>query len=260
MSPIHRVSTEFLAWAGGETDYSAGPYNMYMKSMSVTDYSTGSSYSYSDQSGTWESITSEGGQVNGNSDAAPMSTESAPAVTATVESGPIPFSGTHRETSSFVTPDVWPWVPTGSAAASEPSDWPKSGSGQPTAGACASEQCRPSYCLPESPAKTDVSSQSVRPSAASVSSSASSSHYGLKHHSTKTTSMSSTISMTSVTFADTDSEATDSPSVGTTSATHAGASNTPHVAPAFDAANSMLKVPSAMGAFCMLVGGGLAMF
>ena len=235
---------------------------MYMKSMSVTDYSTGSSYSYSDHSGTWESITSEGGQVNGNDDAAPMSTESAPTVTATVDSGPIPFSGTHRETSSFVTPDVWPWVATGSAEASEPSDWPTSGSGQPTAGACASEQCRPSYCLHESPAKTVVSSsQSVRPSVSSVSSSVSSSHFGLKHHSTMATSMSSMTSTASMTSVDSDSEATGSPSVGMSSAaTHTGASNTPHVAPTLDAAGSMLKVSSAMGAFCMLVGGGLAMF
>lgn len=37
-------------------------------------------------------------------------------------------------------------------------------------------------------------------------------------------------------------------------------SNTAHVAPTAGAANSMLEVPAAIGAFCMLVGGALAMF
>ncbi|OJJ30365.1 hypothetical protein ASPWEDRAFT_120379 [Aspergillus wentii DTO 134E9] len=125
-----------IQWAGGVVDYSAGPYTMYLKSLSATDYSTGSSYSYSDKTGTWESIVAEGGQVNGNSAAEPKSTESAPPVTATIDSAPIPFSGTHRETSSFVTPSEWPWIPTATAESSEPtskslpSGWTFSGSGQ----------------------------------------------------------------------------------------------------------------------------------
>jgi hypothetical protein len=43
-------------WAGGTTDYTKGPFNMYVKSARVTDYSTGKEYSYGDHSGTWESI------------------------------------------------------------------------------------------------------------------------------------------------------------------------------------------------------------
>nr|AIA94815.1 Glyco_hydro_16 [uncultured Zygosaccharomyces] len=31
-----------IEWAGGEIDYSAGPYSMYVKSVIVSDYSTGS--------------------------------------------------------------------------------------------------------------------------------------------------------------------------------------------------------------------------
>ncbi|EYE95065.1 glycoside hydrolase family 16 protein [Aspergillus ruber CBS 135680] len=124
-----------IQWAGGETDYSAGPYTMYLKSLKVTDYSTGSSYAYGDKSGSWESIVAEGGQVEGNS-AAPQSTVAAPPVTSTVENIPIPWSGTHRETSSFVTPSIWPWVPTPttlvsstSESTSLPSGWTFSGSG-----------------------------------------------------------------------------------------------------------------------------------
>lgn len=47
-----------IEWAGGLTDYSAGPYTMYVQSAKVTDYSSGSAYKYSDKSGSWESIKS----------------------------------------------------------------------------------------------------------------------------------------------------------------------------------------------------------
>jgi len=43
-------------WAGGTTDYSQGPYTMYVKSVEVEDYSTGKEYVYTDRSGSWESI------------------------------------------------------------------------------------------------------------------------------------------------------------------------------------------------------------
>ncbi|KAJ5468252.1 Cell wall glucanase [Penicillium sp. IBT 31633x] len=118
-----------IDWAGGQTDYSQGPFKMYLKSMTVTDYSTGTSYSYGDRSGSWQSIVAEGGTVNGNKDAAPTSTESAPAITATVDSVPVPWSGTHRETSTWVTPNVWPWVASGSPQASSTGfqyDWESS--------------------------------------------------------------------------------------------------------------------------------------
>jgi hypothetical protein len=43
-------------WAGGDTDYSQGPFTMHVKSVRVTDYSSGSEYQYGDKSGSWESI------------------------------------------------------------------------------------------------------------------------------------------------------------------------------------------------------------
>ena len=43
-------------WAGGETDYNAGPYTMHVKHVQVTDYSDGKEYVYGDRSGAWESI------------------------------------------------------------------------------------------------------------------------------------------------------------------------------------------------------------
>lgn len=45
-----------IAWAGGETDYDAGPFTMWVKNCRITDYSKGTSYSYGDSSGTWDSI------------------------------------------------------------------------------------------------------------------------------------------------------------------------------------------------------------
>ena len=54
-----------IQWAGGEIDYSKGPYTMYVQSVRVTDFSTGSEYKYGDTSGTWQSIQT----VPGNSTA-----------------------------------------------------------------------------------------------------------------------------------------------------------------------------------------------
>lgn len=59
--PSNRIGT--IEWAGGETDYSKGPYSFVVKSISVQDYSTGSAYSYSDHSGSWTSIQSTDGEV-----------------------------------------------------------------------------------------------------------------------------------------------------------------------------------------------------
>ncbi|CAJ2504574.1 Uu.00g119680.m01.CDS01 [Anthostomella pinea] len=45
-----------IEWAGGLTDYDKGPYTMYIKSAAVQDYSTGKEYTYSDMSGSSDSI------------------------------------------------------------------------------------------------------------------------------------------------------------------------------------------------------------
>jgi beta-glucanase (GH16 family) len=106
-----------IAWAGGPTDYSAGPYTMYLRSIAVTDYSTGTQYTYSGSAGTWQSIQSTGGTINPKGGAnTPTDTSNAPAVTSAASSAPLPFEGTHRDDSStYVTPSVWPWVGTATA-------------------------------------------------------------------------------------------------------------------------------------------------
>lgn len=45
-----------IAWAGGVTDFTKGPYTMIVQSMQVNDASKGSAYSYSDKTGDWQSI------------------------------------------------------------------------------------------------------------------------------------------------------------------------------------------------------------
>ena len=43
-------------WAGGDTDYTQAPFTMHVKNAHIADFSTAKEYSYSDQSGSWESI------------------------------------------------------------------------------------------------------------------------------------------------------------------------------------------------------------
>lgn len=61
--PSNEIGT--IEWAGGLTDYSELPFDMYIKSVIVADYSTGSEYEYTDTSGEWTSIKAIDGEVNG---------------------------------------------------------------------------------------------------------------------------------------------------------------------------------------------------
>lgn len=75
-----------IEWSRGPTDYSKGPFSMVVRSAVITDYSTGKKYIYGDNSGTWQSIRSEGGKINGNigNAGAITVTASAPAATNTI--------------------------------------------------------------------------------------------------------------------------------------------------------------------------------
>ncbi|KAH9908901.1 concanavalin A-like lectin/glucanase domain-containing protein [Xylariomycetidae sp. FL2044] len=100
-----------IEWARGPTDYSQGPFSMSVKSVKITDYSTGTSYSYGDTSGTWESIVSDGGEVNGNADGAGALTTTAVASAATSTStASVPaggIGGTSSTGSSSDLPEGW---------------------------------------------------------------------------------------------------------------------------------------------------------
>ncbi|KAF2664767.1 cell wall glucanase [Microthyrium microscopicum] len=85
-----------IAWAKGPTDYTKGPFTMYVKSIAVTDYSTGTQYKYTGTTGNWQNIQAVGGTISGNSNGkSPSSVSaSAPAITSLSSGGPIPFQGT----------------------------------------------------------------------------------------------------------------------------------------------------------------------
>ena len=53
-----------IEWAGGESSYD-DTYTMNIKSIFVTDYSTGDKYEYTDNSGDWKSIKAIDGDING---------------------------------------------------------------------------------------------------------------------------------------------------------------------------------------------------
>lgn len=113
-----------IAWAGGPTDYSQGPFPMRVKSALVSDYSTGKSYLYGDNSGTWQSIRSEGGAINGNIDNSGGLTVTATATAATNQLAPsIPPGGIGGQGSTS-TQTGWPWTGTGTAASNPiPDGW-----------------------------------------------------------------------------------------------------------------------------------------
>lgn len=119
-----------IDWARGPTDYTQGPFSMYVRDIKVTDYSTGSSYSYGDTSGDWTSITAEGGEVNGNADGAGVLTTTAVAAgtTSTAEASvPAGIGGsTTTSSGSSDLPDGWVMtsegkiVPIGSSSSVNP--------------------------------------------------------------------------------------------------------------------------------------------
>ncbi|KAI0021018.1 concanavalin A-like lectin/glucanase domain-containing protein [Xylariomycetidae sp. FL0641] len=102
-----------IGWARGPTDYSKGPFSMTVQRIKITDYSTGSHYSYGDTSGNWQSIQAEGGEVNGNLNGAGGLTTTAvahgSAATATIPAGALGGS----QTGSSSLPDGWVMTPSG---------------------------------------------------------------------------------------------------------------------------------------------------
>jgi beta-glucanase (GH16 family) len=111
-----------ISWARGPTDYSEGPFTMYVKNMVITDYSTGSSYSYSDTSGDWTSITSNGGKINGNLNGAGSLTVTATAGSTATASVPAGALGSSTNTISATLPSGWVMTSSGKVVPSASSE------------------------------------------------------------------------------------------------------------------------------------------
>ncbi|KAF2090113.1 glycoside hydrolase family 16 protein, partial [Saccharata proteae CBS 121410] len=55
-----------IGWAGGTTDFGDAPFTMYVQSVDIVNYSPGSGYKWTDETGDWTSIEVEGGSTGSN--------------------------------------------------------------------------------------------------------------------------------------------------------------------------------------------------
>ncbi|KAJ5370882.1 uncharacterized protein N7496_006974 [Penicillium cataractarum] len=55
-----------IEWAGGETDYTAGPFSMYVESVKIINYNPASAYKYTDKTGAYTSIKATNGTTSTN--------------------------------------------------------------------------------------------------------------------------------------------------------------------------------------------------
>jgi hypothetical protein len=74
-----------IEWAGGLTDFSKGPFSMYVQSVKIINYNPAASYQYTDQTGQWQSIKTLGGAAT----APPTESGSS---NSTTGGGEVPFS------------------------------------------------------------------------------------------------------------------------------------------------------------------------
>ncbi|KAI0547428.1 concanavalin A-like lectin/glucanase domain-containing protein [Xylaria curta] len=103
-----------ISWARGPTDYSKGPFSMVVQRVKITDYSTGSKYSYGDTSGSWQSIRSEGGSVNGNlGGAGDLTTTAVTSAISSTSTADVPAGGIGSGSSASSSSNLPPgWVMT----------------------------------------------------------------------------------------------------------------------------------------------------
>jgi len=111
-----------IEWSHGPTDYTKGPFDMVVQSIMVQDYSTGKEYTYSDKSGSSQSIKAVDGQIN----AGPQTgTGNADSLSSAVgSSSSIASTGANSGSSSFQAP-----TKSGLVLSSTSKSEPTSGSG-----------------------------------------------------------------------------------------------------------------------------------
>ncbi|EFQ31208.1 glycosyl hydrolase family 16 [Colletotrichum graminicola] len=98
-----------IEWAGGPTDYSKGPYTMTVQKVAITNSNPGKSYTYSDQTGDWQSIkveaagasTGDGTSSGQNDTSAAPASPSAPVSPPSPASTPAPASGTNAPANAI---------------------------------------------------------------------------------------------------------------------------------------------------------------
>ncbi|CAI7616759.1 unnamed protein product [Penicillium discolor] len=108
-----------IEWAGGETDYSKAPFTMYIKDVTIVNYNPAESYTWSDQTGSYESIKFTG-SVNSTSE-----TNS----TSSTSSGKSTASTTSKTTSATTSGSLISATNTATPSSSASSFGSNSGSG-----------------------------------------------------------------------------------------------------------------------------------
>lgn len=88
-------------WASGPADFSQAPFNMYVQKVTIQDYGCGGDYTYSDMTGSYQSIKSSG-KCDGNANTVVSSSESVAAVTG-VATGSVTSKGSSVTTSVSTT-------------------------------------------------------------------------------------------------------------------------------------------------------------
>ncbi|KAI1956788.1 transglycosylase [Ophidiomyces ophidiicola] len=154
-----------IEWAGGLTDYKAGPYTMLVQSVKMTDYSTGTQYIYTDKTGTWQSIRAQDGKISGSGTpgSGPQVQNSVPPAEASIK----PSQGTTG--GSWVIPRPAPTTTQSSitGVAGVPSSWLVTDNGRPSAPSTASppslSTSRPSLLPSASAASGAPNATNTRP-------------------------------------------------------------------------------------------------
>ncbi|RHZ71807.1 copper resistance protein [Aspergillus turcosus] len=93
-----------IEWAGGLTDYGAGPYTMYVKSINIENANPAKSYTYSDNSGSWQSIKFDGSVDTSPSPSKTSTTSTASSTSSTSKSSTSTLATTTTSATSTSTP------------------------------------------------------------------------------------------------------------------------------------------------------------
>ena len=96
-----------IEWAGGETDYSQAPFSMYVKSVEINNANPAESYTYTDTTGSMDSIKKSGAaalsQTDSSSTTSTSSTSTSTSSTETTTTEPTTLATTTQSSSAAST-------------------------------------------------------------------------------------------------------------------------------------------------------------
>ncbi|KGO65918.1 Concanavalin A-like lectin/glucanases superfamily [Penicillium italicum] len=140
-----------IEWAGGITDYSKGPFTMYIKDVTIVNYNPAESYTWSDQTGSYESIeftgstnsTSESSSTSKTFEA--TSTTSSASTTLTTSTASTTLNTTAATTSGSLIPAGKTATPSSSVSSSASSSGSDSSSSSSSSSSASSPSASPAF-------------------------------------------------------------------------------------------------------------------